>query len=289
MKIINLEQGSPSWLSWRKTVITATDCSAIRGNSPWSTPYKCWQKKLGLIEDQKSNDAMERGKRLEPILREKFIESWNINMTPHVVESSEYSFLGASLDGLSDCGKYILEIKTGGEKLHDMAKREEIPLYYMDQIQQQLLVTGAEKCLYVVGDEEDFMVITVYPDPEFAKEYIPVAREFWKCVAFNEPPALQDSDYKDMSEEPSWRLIAEKYLKIDQQIKELEEIKEIHRKELLALCNDQNCLGGGIKIMKIPVKGRVVYDDIPELKGVILDQYRKSSTITWKITVDKKK
>src|SRR5277367_4327685 len=155
MKVINVEQGSEEWLSWRKTVITATDCPAILGSSPWATAYKCWQKKLGLIPEQKSNDAMERGKRLEPVIRERFINKYGLNMTPIVLESSEYDFLGASLDGLSDCGKYVLEIKTGGHNLYKMAQDGVVPQYYLDQIQHQLLVTEAEKCFYQVGSEDE--------------------------------------------------------------------------------------------------------------------------------------
>jgi putative phage-type endonuclease len=287
MKIINLEQGTQEWLSWRKTVITATDCPAILGSSPWSTAYKVWQRKLGLIEEQKTNDAMERGKRLEPIIRDRFIMNYSMNMTPTVVESSEYEFLGASLDGLSDCGKYILEVKTGGQKLLAMAREGNIPQYYIDQMQLQLLVTRAERCFYVVGDDnaENDVVIEVYPAAEFAQAFIPVARAFLKCVAFSEPPAMQDSDYKDMSDEPLWRSYAEEYKRLSEQIKNLDELKDSYRKELLKLCGDQSCLGGGIKVIKSLVRGRVAYDDIPEIKDVDLDKYRKASSTTWKILV----
>src|SRR5690606_25562895 len=119
---------------------TATDASVIMGNNPWTTPYKCWQRKLGLIEEQKSNEAMERGKRLEPEARALFIETHGINMKPEVVESTKYDFLGASLDGLSDCGQFICEIKCGGANLHNQALHGIIPKYYEDQIQHQLLV-----------------------------------------------------------------------------------------------------------------------------------------------------
>jgi putative phage-type endonuclease len=287
MREVRLEQGSQEWLDWRKTVITATDCAAVRGSSPWTTAYKAWQKKLGYIPEEGSNDAMERGKRLEPFIRERFIKSYGVNMTPMVVESSEYSFLGASLDGISDCRKYILEVKTGGKKLYDMALEEVIPEYYMDQIQQQLLVTAADKCFYVVGGEDETkdIVIEVYPHPSFAKEYIPVAREFWRCVAFNEPPPLKDSDYKDMSDNPSWKDIADRYRTTCEGIEALEEIKQGYRKQLLELCGDQNCLGEGIKVMKTTMRGRVAYEDIPEIKGVDLDKYRKGSSTTWKILV----
>lgn len=287
MKIINLEQGSPEWLSWRKTVITATDCPAILGSSPWSTAYKCWQRKLDLIPEQKSNDAMERGKSLEPVIRDRFIKKFGITMTPVVVESSEYSFLGASLDGLSDCGKYILEIKTGGYKLYKMAQDGIVPQYYMDQMQHQLLVTRADKCFYQVGseDEDKDIVIEVFPDPSFENNFIPFARAFLRCVAFRETPELQDSDYKDMSDEPKWKECATEYRKINEQIKTLEEVKENYRKELLKLCEDQNCSGVGIKVLKTTVRGRVAYDDIPEIKDVDLDKYRKGTTTMWKIMV----
>ncbi len=288
MKVIELEQGSEAWLSWRKTVITATDCPAILGSSPWSTAYKSWQRKLGLIDEQPSNEAMERGKRLEPKLRARFIEKHVLMMRPTVVESTEYDFLGASLDGLSGCSKYILEIKTGGNQLYKMAFEGSIPDYYMHQIQHQLLVTRAEKCYYFVGgeDESKDIVLEVYPDPDFEKAYLLQARAFWKCVAFNEPPPLQDSDYKDMSNTPSWKGYAEQYRKLSEQIKGLEELKDSYRAELLKLCGDQSCIGGGIKVVKNIMRGRVAYDEIPEIKGIDLDKYRKPTTTTWKILVE---
>jgi putative phage-type endonuclease len=283
MKKIELEQGSPEWLAWRKTVITATDASILMGNNPWETPYKCWQRKLGLIEEKVSNDAMERGKRLEPAARAQFIQDFGIDMIPMVVESSEFDFLGASLDGISSLGGTLLEIKCGGAKLHDMACRGEIPAYYQDQMQHQLLVTGADKCIYYSYDGNNGVSIEVFPDPNFKKDFIPKAREFWKCVALNEPPALTDSDYRDMSSDLSWSQWAEEYKKLCKQIKTLEEIKESYRKELLKLCRDENCSGYGIKVMKTIMPGRINYDAIPELKGLDLKPYRKPSSVVWKV------
>lgn len=286
MKKIELEQGSEEWLAWRKTVITATDCPAILGSSPWSTAYKCWQRKLGLVEEQKSNEAMERGKRLEPEARDQFTSKFGIKMQPEVVESSEFDFLGASLDGISYSENAILEIKCGGSKLHDMALQGIVPQYYLDQIQHQLLVTRADKAFYYSYNGKDGICIDVFPDPEFADRFLPKAREFLKCVAFSEPPALQNADYKDMSREGSWSSYANEYTKLCQQIKNLEDIKDSYRKELLKLCDDQNCIGGGIKVMKTVMKGRIAYDEIPEIKGMNLDKYRKSPTTSWKILTE---
>ena len=285
MRIMNLEQGSEAWLSWRKTVITATDASIILGHNPWETPYTCWKRKLGLIEDKKSNEAMERGKQLEPEARAQFIERYGIEMRPVVVESSEHDFLGASLDGMSAAGDMLLEVKCGGAKLHALAASGTLPEYYQDQIQHQLLVTGAEKAFYYSYDGKDGICIEVMPDPGFKSRFMNKAREFWKSVAFNEPPPLEDSDYKDMSENPAWYALATEYRKINEQIKALEEKKESYRKEILKLCDDQNCLGEGIKVIKTTMRGRVDYDAIPEIKGINLDKYRKSPTTSWKILI----
>lgn len=285
MREIKLEQGSQEWLSWRKTVITATEASIIMGNNPWETLYRCWQRKLGLIEEKVSNDAMERGKRLEPEARAQFNERYCLDMVPMVVESTEFDFLGASLDGISPTGNTLLEIKCGGAKLHAMAKNQEIPEYYLDQIQHQLLVTGAERCFYYSYDGTDGISIEVLPDPKFKEDFMPKARAFWKCVAFAEPPALQDRDYKDMSDSLDWQTYAREYKKLCEQIKNLEEVKDSYRKEILNLCGNESCLGEGIKVMKTIMKGRVDYDAIPEIKDIDLDKYRKKPTTTWKILV----
>ena len=283
MRIIDLEQGSPEWLAWRKTVITATDASCILGSNPWTTPYKCWQRKLGLIEEKESNEAMERGKRLEPEAREQFINRYGIGMQPAIVESLKYEFLGASLDGISHDRTLLLEIKCGGAKLHDMAKRGEIPDYYKHQMQHQLFVTGAKKCFYYSYDGSDGICIEVLPDEAFVEQYLPKAREFWRCVAFNEPPPMQDKDYKDMSDNPLWNICAAEYKAICKEEEIIKEKKEKSRTELLELCGDQSCHGGGIKCMKTLVKGRVDYDAIPELKDLDLDKYRKEAKTVWKI------
>lgn len=287
MKVINVEQGTKEWLDWRKTVITATDCPAILGSSPWQTPYKCWQRKLGLIEQQASNAAMERGKRLEPEARNLFINTIGINMVPIVAESSEYSFLGASLDGISDCGKYLLEVKCGGEKLHNMAQHGIIPNYYLEQMQHQMLVTGTNLCYYYSYNGSEGISIKVPRDPDFEDRFMPKARSFWKSVAFFEPPPLAQSDYRDMNDSLEWGEYARMYQEVDANIKAMEEKKDYIRKKLIQLCGEQSCQGEGLKVIKTVVKGRIDYENIPQIKDIDLDKYRKIATSQWKFIQDK--
>lgn len=285
MKIIDVEQGSNLWLSWRKTVITATDCPSILGSSPWSSAYKCWQRKLGLIEEQKGNESMERGKRLEPIARARFIEEKGINMKAAVVESSQWNFLGASLDGLSDDHRCILEIKCGGSKLHKEASEGRIPEYYMHQMQHQLLVTGAAMCFYYSFDGEQGICIEVLPDPEFQAQFMPKAREFWRCVAFNEAPDMQTNDYKDMNGDESLKYDLIVYNDLDAQIKSLEQKKKEQRKRIIESCEEESCICMGTKIIKVKMPGRIDYESIPELQDIDIERYRKEPIAMWRIVL----
>ena len=286
MKLVNLDQGSKEWLDWRRGFLTASDAAAVMSCSPWETPYKCWQRKLGLIEEKKSNNAMEEGKRLEPIARSKFNQETGFDMVPVVVESSEITFLGASLDGM--CGNAILEIKCGGSNLHDMARKGIIPDYYLCQMQHQLIVTRAEKCFYYSYYKDEGIMLEVLPDPEFEAKYLSKAKDFWKRIACFEPPSLEPSDYKDMNDSLPWKEYVSMYEEVDAKIKSLEDKKDYIRKELIKLCEDQSSQGSGLKIMKIITKGRIVYDEIPEIQSVDLEKYRKASVTSWKFMVENK-
>lgn len=286
MKIINLEQGSQEWIAWRNSVITSTDASIIMGSNPWETPFKCWQRKLGLVEEKQTNEAMERGKRLEPEARAHFKDKYLMPMmNPLVVESTEFDFLGASLDGFSEKENSILEIKCGSAKLHSMAAFGEIPEYYKDQMQHQLLVTGADRCFYYSYSGEEGICIEVLPDEKYEEKFLPKAREFLKCLVLFEPPPLQEKDYINMEENPLWKEQAELYKNICQDIKNLENRKEVYRKELIRLSGNNSCTGHGLKVIKTMMRGRVNYDEIEEIKNLNLDKYRKPSTILWKILV----
>ncbi len=285
MRKVNFEQGSPEWLTWRKGLLTATDAAMLLGVSPYVTPFKGWQRKVGQAEEQPVNAAMMRGHHDEPIARELFIQEYGIAMEPCCIESEVYKFIGASLDGLSTCGKYILEIKS---------QRDPgcVPAFHMMQMQHQFLGTDktAEKGYYVSHWEGKNTTYEVYPDYEWMNEYLPKAQKFWKGCVFFDPPALTCKDYKDMSETESWNGYAREYKKIANQIKQLEELKESYKKELIKLCGENSCAGSGIKVLRKTVKGRIDYEELVSTMNIQddhLSQFRKPPSQSWMITLDK--
>lgn len=288
MRKVHFDQGSDQWLEWRKNRLTATDAAMLLGCNQYVTPYKGWQRKIGQIEEQAVTPPMLRGQKEEPIARRMFIEESKINMIPCCIESEEYPFLGASLDGISDCGRYLLEIKS---QPIDRIKKFGIPEYHMCQMQHQLLCTDgmAGLCFYVsIWDGEIYMQ-EVYQDFKWMSEYIPKAKEFWKKVIFFEAPPLTKGDYKNMENDIKWYTYSKEYKKVVEQIKLLELLKEECKKELISVCQENAC-GNGIKVLKKISKGRVDYPGLVESLNIeeeLVEKFRGPASESWTIMLDK--
>ena len=66
--IVQLQQGSPEWLAYRRAKRNASESAAVMGASPWMTPYQLWLAKTGKQETTVTQ-AMQRGTDLEPLAR----------------------------------------------------------------------------------------------------------------------------------------------------------------------------------------------------------------------------
>ena len=193
MKIIEgLEQGSEAWLAYRRRKITATDTSALLKINPWSSPQDIYNEKFQLVPPKEVNSRMLEGQLLEPEARALFIDHMKIEMVPAVVESIKYPFMMASLDGISNNRKQILEIKVPSEKSHLAALDGVIAEYYKCQMQKQLLVTGAEVCYYFSYRplcKEPIAIIMIWPKLDFHNRIIEAERDFYEdCMLTMTPP-----------------------------------------------------------------------------------------------------
>jgi hypothetical protein len=82
-----------------------------------------------------------------------------------------------------------------------------------------------------------------------------------------------------------WEDYALKLREITMALNDLEEEKEYIRLKLIEMSDMQNCNGCGITTCRITKKGSINYSDIPELKEVDLEKYRKPSSQYWKIAI----
>lgn len=279
---MNYEQGSEEWLAWRRSGIGSSNAACLMGFYDYNTPYKLWLDKLGLSSSKETTSAMQRGHDLEPIARESFEKATGIKMTPTIKLHNSITYMNASMDGMSDCGKYAIEIKCPKREFHEMALSGQVPAIYFPQLQHQIEVCGLGKIFYFSFDGKNGIVLEIDRDDDYIKRMIVIQKEFWDCVLNFEPPALTDKDYTQR-DDIEWTSAARNYQDIQQQMKYLKEKKETARKNLIQLSGNCSSQGVGLKLSRIVRKGNVNYSDIPELKIVDLEKYRKPPIETWRI------
>lgn len=281
-KIIDCEQGSDSWLSLRRTKITATDAGVIMGLNPWKTPLQLWEEKLGLREPQAVNDKMREGSLMEGEARVFFNEKLTTDFKPVVLESCIHPFMMASLDGMDHLGR-IMEIKCG-KGSHELALQYEIPPYYMSQLQKQMYVSDINFCFYCsYRSKEDNIFWTVNRDDAFIEKMIEAEKEFYRCMMEFQAPPATDRDYTNMDSR-DWRLHTEVWKSTKAQIKLLEAKEECLRNELIAMCDGKSSQGNGVRVSKQVTKGRIDYTKIEELKNIDVEKYRGKAVTSYRFT-----
>lgn len=142
-------QGTPEWHEFRSRHLNASDAPAMMGESPYKTRDELLREKATGVaadvseETQRRFDAGHRFEALARPLAEKIIGE---ELYP--VVGSEGKF-GASFDGMTMLGDVIFEHKTLNAALAAISPDEQLPLHYRIQMEHQLMVSGAEKCLFM--------------------------------------------------------------------------------------------------------------------------------------------
>jgi putative phage-type endonuclease len=274
LNTIDLIQGSQDWIEYRKKGIGASDAASIMGVG-FSTPLELWKEKLGLVTKEVTT-RMQRGTDLEPLAREAFINEMGVFVAPAVIESKEYPWMFASVDGLSYDGKILVEIKCPNSKDHALAMQGLIPEKYFPQLQHQMLVLNLQMMYYFSFDGSQGARVLVYADSEYQHTLIAKEREFYKKLITFEQPELTDRDYIQKTDYDFLHHVHE-YRKLLAEEKKIEQLKESHRNAIIRLADKQNAEGGGLRVQQVTRRGFVDYSAIPELKRIDLEKYRKPS------------
>lgn len=280
-QILNdLEQGSQEWLSLRKTKITATDASVIMGVNPWKNKLQLYEEKMGVSLPIVQNERMKRGIELEPIARSLFNMQTESNMKPVVIVND---WMMASLDGRDEATGAIIEIKCPGNKDHELAIQGKIPDYYYPQLQHQMYVANVQSMHYYSFDGVNGVSILVRRDQDFIHSMMEQEYRFYECLMNKVSPENEKDTYLDR-DDAIWNEYATQWKQINQSLKDLEKQEEFLRGKLISLSGNSNSRGAGISLCQIQRKGNVDYSKIPELKGLDLEKYRKSSSSSWRIS-----
>lgn len=285
-KLHDIKQGSIEWHELRDKSITATDIAVITGVSDYKSPYMLWAEKLGIRDKEPENEAMRRGKDLEPEALAKYCELTGKTMHPAVALHSNYPWAMASLDAISQDHLSICEIKCMGKKNHQEAMNGDVQTIYNYQMQWQMFVTDTQECDYFVYSPESWKIITVKRDQELIDQMIPKAEEFLKCLKTLTPPPFTELDYVDRRNEDYLTTLLNHYKAAVADLKSLEKCVDHWKNAIISHCNNQNTMAANGKVTRISTKGRIKYDSIPELKGVDLEKYRGEDIISYRITTN---
>ena len=151
MNTIDLVQGSKEWHQHRASHFNASDAPAMLGVSKYKTRAQLVKEcATGIM--QEFDEATERrfadGHRFEALARplaEKIICD---SLSPVVGVSGKFS---ASFDGITFDETMIFEHKTLNAELRNIKSMDDLSEQYLAQIEHQLFVSGAEKCLFMAS------------------------------------------------------------------------------------------------------------------------------------------
>lgn len=209
MKIHNLIQGSPEWLAYRTQHFNASDAPAMMGVSPYKTRAELLREvHTGVAAhvdtaQQKRFDNGHRSEALARPLAEEFIGAELYPVTASEGRLSS-SFDGITLDELTsfehkalnnDLRKAFAEVERQPMVDGIHASDKLLPVYHRVQMEQQLMISGAERVLFMASKwtEDDELVeehhCWYYPDLELRQQIVDGWAQFEKDLAAYDMPA----------------------------------------------------------------------------------------------------
>lgn len=217
-----MDQNTEAWLKFRGNSIGASEMAVIMGVSPYKKRNVLLREKAFPFpkdEDKAAksdkNFIFQKGHNYEIKIR-NFIEFDCDLSFPHqptvIFSHPEYTTpIHASLDGITESKEIILEAKYVGFDAFEEYKKTKTkdgvgipPIHYMWQIQQQLLITGAKKCIFAFcrehkndkGIELQYDYFDVLPDNSMMELILVEAKKFWDEVL--EMRASGPKDYSEL-------------------------------------------------------------------------------------------
>ena len=158
MKIIDCKQGTQEWHSHRQNHYNASDAPAMLGLSKYKTRSALVKQYATSIFDESVDEGTQRlfdeGHRAEALARPLAEKIVGEDLYPCVGTEGK---LSASFDGLTMDESIAFEHKSLNDSLRDAFANCVIPAMYCAQMEQQLIISGADKCLFMAskwdGDE----------------------------------------------------------------------------------------------------------------------------------------
>lgn len=247
------------WLAKRRHNIGASDIAALFHAHKYTSAFKLWCLHTKRIpwQENEDNDALRRGRILEPAVAEALREEhpeWVIVPARQYVELGEirvaatpdfYAWPSAEAHHRGE-GMFLIQAKTVTEEGYEDEWTPAPPASHLLQAQAEMMVTGmhVNVLAVMVLDGRKFPVheYRLTADSEIHDQIAVAARKFWRCVEKGEEPKLHhpqdawaiarlhpDADTDSVLQlhgSDDVLLTCQAYKDVSKQLKELEETKE---------------------------------------------------------------
>ena len=190
---------TPEWHARREQGIGASEAAAAAGMSEYTSAYQLFMRKKGRMPAPESNDAMEMGNELEPIIWRRFEKKTGIKVLQAplgLIAHPEHPFILATPDALvlhETEGEQIGESKTltwmTASKLGE--NPDDVPIEWLCQAQQQLSVTGYDVCrIAVLLDGRTLTNYRIERDNNLIDALTEACVQFWDRLQADDPPPI---------------------------------------------------------------------------------------------------
>lgn len=208
METLDLLQGSYSiaWHEHRSKHYNASDAPAMLSESKHKNRSKfLHERQTGIIPDvdEATQRRFDDGHRFEALARPLAEEIIGDDLYPVTGVKGK---LSASFDGINLDESIIFEHKSLNNDLRTVQSAEELPIMYRIQMEQQLYISDAEKCLFMASkwDNNDELIDEIHfwyePDLELREKIIAGWEQFeadlevWEPVNHQEKPVAEATE-----------------------------------------------------------------------------------------------
>lgn len=247
-RIPTADMSREQWLEIRNKSIGGSDAACVLGLNAYKSAYALWCEKTGRIvpEDISDKEAVRLGNDFEQYVAERWMEATGkrVRRENHILYNDAYPFAHANPDRMVVGEKAGLECKTTSSyETTQMLREGKIPDHWYCQCVHYLMVTGAERWyLGALAYGAGFFHFTIERSGEEISALAHAERDFWGLVEADTPPAVDGTEstteavktiYRESAHGTVTDLAAvgdhvEAYSALARQIKELQEMQEMH-------------------------------------------------------------
>lgn len=289
MITVNHQQGSQEWKDWRRTKLSASIAPEIMGKGYKSRSHAIQNFGKDTEVTPFLQELFDRGHRAEDAARPMACEIAQEELFPVAGEIEDTDFpqeasldcirdlsgkLTASFDGLDFERNIIWEHKLWKPKIQESIDKGEVPIQYRIQMEQQFMISGAERGLFMASDpdEDEMCYHWIEPDMKLRLELL----DAWQLFLED----LESYLVVDCSEDAMWLDMERQLVTAEEELSVAKTKLENIRNAVTMFANGRRVIGKDYNVSTVMRAGNISYAKaFKELKiDADLEPFRGKST-----------